>query len=169
MPQKHHKIFTYLQVIFLNLCLAGLLFWLVAQVFAVSTENDRLDQDFKMLETKRGNFSQLKSDAVRQSNLAKVLDGFFIEPDQKVKVIEDLEKISKKTKVAYVLNNASDSNGLALDVGVTGSFSDIYYFIELIETSNYWVTFNELSLSRQADKTGLWSGNMIILIPFTIK
>jgi hypothetical protein len=152
-------------VILGDIILAAFLVWSFYQFRGLSAQNSLLDDNIENLSFKKRSMLSNKTESGYLDNSILVLKSYFISSDQKIAVIDNLEKIAGRSGITYVLNNAVDGEKVSLDIGVRGSFRDIYYFIRLLEESGYWVSFDKVSLSRNSDREGNWSGSMVINIP----
>lgn len=102
--------------------------------------------------------------------LAKSLDdlnAYFVSPEGRVALLAELEALAAQSGITYVLNSANDGPQISLDLNVRGTFQNIYYFIRLLESSGYWVSFENVSLSKGTD--GKWSGSLVVSIPNVIQ
>jgi hypothetical protein len=153
-------------IIFIDIVLIVFLIWLVTQVNNLSGQNALVKNQLDTISLKESRLSTSKMEASRLVDSLQKISGYFISPEEKIVVIDNLEKLASRAGIAYTLNNAVDGERMSLDMNVKGSFQNIYYFIRLLETSGYWVSFENFSLSRgTTGKTGGWSGSIVINIP----
>lgn len=163
-----NKKINYLPILIIlgNLILLVFLGWLIFQTNNLSTQNASVENQLISLMKKKNEIISSKNDSTYLVDSLKVLNGYFILPDQKVLVIANLEKLAKQAGIDYVLNNAIDGQRVSLDMSVGGPFKNIYYFIRLLETNGYWVSFEKISLSKGAvAKSSHWVGSMVVSIP----
>lgn len=166
MQKSKSKNYLPILIIIADIILAVFLVWLVMQTNNFSEQNALLKGQLDDLAAKKSELSTNKTGSAHLADSLQILDGYFVSSDQKVLLIDSLEKLASQAGIGYVLNNAIDGDRISLDISVKGSFRSIYYFIRLLETSGYWVSFEKLSLSRGTDKVvGDWSGSMVINIP----
>jgi len=165
MLNKYPKIYTYLLVIILILILLGLLIFLAWRTVKMADSNSNLRQELITIEQGRQDSSLLKKVSQTQGDSFRILDRYFIDRGEEVLLIEELEHTANQAKVDYTLNNISSNKGASLDMNISGPFRNIYYFLKLLETSNYWISFDRLSLARSTTEGGMWSGSLLVFVP----
>jgi len=147
----------------LVILLAGGLWWLSLASIRLSEQNAVLSAKIGEIQNKRNDYSGAKSETIKIKDGLVALSGYFVTSDQKVVAIDRLEKLAETAGVKYSLNNAIEGEKVSFDLTASGPFRNIYYFLKLLEQSGFWVSFDRLSLSRNAQ--GTWTGSMIISIP----
>jgi hypothetical protein len=166
MPKNKVKNYFPTLIILANIILAVFLGWLIIQVNQQSNQNALVKNQLADLTTQKSQMSMSKTESGRLADSLQILNGYFVSPEEKVLLIDRLEKLADKAGITYSLNNAIDGERVSLDMSVKGTFRNIYYFIKLLESNNYWVSFEKISLSRGTDKgAGTWSGSLVITIP----
>jgi|GEM_PF-3656849 len=161
--QKKSSNFSITITISLVFVLGGGLWWLSLATMGLSEQNAVLSAKISEIESKRSDYSGAKAETAKIKDGLAALAGYFIAPDQKVVAIDRLENLAETAGVKYSLNNAIEGEKVSFDLTAVGPFRNIYYFLKLLEDSGYWVSFDRLSLARNAD--GTWTGSMIISIP----
>jgi len=152
--------------IVVNIILLVGLIWLIFQTYELSTRNALLRGQLSELDSKKNKLSNSQLEFNRSASSLEILNGYFVAPDQKVALMDNLEKLAKKAGIVYTLNSVLDQSQFSLDISISGSFKNIYYFTRLVETSGYWVSFKKMSLSQGTkDSDGDWSGSLVISIP----
>lgn len=162
--------FFWIPVLIIDVLLLSILFFISLRALDVAGKNSVMDLELAELGLERGGASPAKSGGRSITDSLQILTGYFVAPDQKVSVIDTLEKMAGQSGILYEFNNALEGDRIRLDIGITGSFSNIYYFISLLENAGYWVTFEKMSLTRgTTENPSAWSGNLQINIPNEIK
>lgn len=157
-----------IMIITADIILVVFLGWLIIQTNSLSKQNAVVKGQLDDLTAKKSQLSTNKTESGRLADSLQILNGYFVSPEEKVLVIDNLEKLASQAGITYTLNNALDGERVALDMSVKGSWRNIYYFIRLLETDNYWISFEKISLARGTDKeVGTWSGSLVINIPQT--
>ena len=94
-----------------------------------------------------------------------VLGTYFVGEDEKVVLIEQLEALATQSGVGYELGNATDKDALTLDIGLTGSFSSIYYYLELLEHLPHKAVVERLELAngvKDSDTSSKWQAQVVV-------
>lgn len=153
-------------IITVDIILVLFLLWSMYKVNSLSNQNALIKWQVDELIDKKSKLSTNKSEVGRLDESLMILNSYFVSSEERVSMIDNLEKLAGKSNVGYVLNNAIEGDRMSLDIGVKGSFRNIYYFIRLLETSGYWVSFEKVSLSRSTEGgIGSWSGSIVVNIP----
>lgn len=153
-------------IIFADILLVVFLIWLVIQTSSLSSQNALLKRQSDDAAAKKNQLFNNRIEAGRISDSLEILNGYFISPEEKFLVIDNLEKLASIAHITYILNNAIDGEQVSLDLSVKGPFQNIYHFMRLLETGGYWVSFEKILLSRgvEANKVN-WTGSIVISIP----
>lgn len=101
----------------------------------------------------------------------KKLSEYFITKKNAVSFIEQMEKIGKSAHVALSVNSVSDeakdTGVINLNFSVMGSFSNIFRFIELVDTVPYKVTIKKMDIQAvndQKEENLKWSGSFTVML-----
>ncbi len=163
------KYYTAALIILADIILVIFLFWCLGQLISLSDQNAQILGKLEELTAKKSKVSLNKVAADRSAESVEILNKYFISSEEKVLALDALEKLASKSGINYTLNNATDGERVMLDISVKGSYGNIYYFIKLLENSDYWVSFEKISLSRGVElkAAGAWSGSLVVGIPTT--
>lgn len=164
--KKYLLIFLFIII----LLLGGLLFWVSRQTLSLARENALLEARNIEMTNVSQRFSLFRTSPNSSVDALSVLNSYFVSSDQRVAVIDKLEQLAKTAQVDYLLNNASDGEEVSFDVTIKGSFSNLYHFLRLLETSGYLVIFDHIGLTAATLKTGVeWTGTILVKIPSEVK
>ena len=98
------------------------------------------------------------------------IDAAFIDPQTQVRFIEDLERMADRAGVALSIESASlpqSADGYpSFRLTASGSFSDVYRFLALLETMKFFIAFDGVQL-KKADKQPWSAAIQFQLLSFT--
>lgn len=86
-----------------------------------------------------------------------VLDSYFIDPDNFVPFVEEIEALGTRARVALTVESAAlaDSNrNLALTMNTSGTFEETLYFLSLLEAYPTKITFDRAWIAKSATAKG---------------
>jgi hypothetical protein len=99
------------------------------------------------------------------------LSEYFVTKTSAVAFIERIENLGKSAGVELSVNSVSDaaknSGVLQLDFSATGSFSNMYRLMALVESMPYKVTLKKASMQKIGDQqevTGDWKGDFMVTL-----
>ena len=101
----------------------------------------------------------------------KALGGFFVASDREqfVQFLEDIEAIGDSSGASVSVKPVGDADmkgvvdELGLDLFVEGSWSDVYYFLTLLENFPMKLTITGVSFNEQPDEE-TWRGTVSIKV-----
>ncbi len=95
------------------------------------------------------------------------LSEYFAAKTSAVAFIEQIEKLGKNAGVDLSVSSVSDGakggGAIELAFSATGSFSDMYRLIALIESIPYKVMLKKVDIQRMND-SGAWKGNFTVTL-----
>ena len=133
MLQNKSKNYFPILIITADIVLVIFLGWLVIQVNSLSGQNALIKSQLDDLTAQKSQLSTNRTESGRLADSLQILNGYFVSSEEKVLLIDNLEKLANQAGITYTLNNAIDGERIALDMSVKGTFRNIYYFIKLIK------------------------------------
>ncbi|MCX6713153.1 MAG: hypothetical protein NTY66_03030 [Candidatus Vogelbacteria bacterium] len=158
----------YLKLIWIILVVAAILAvlsWLLFRTADLVRQNGQMTGQIADRQLSGSGDGASRTEVAKLKEVQAILDRYIVGQDDQISVISDLENLARTTNVKYTLKNALLTDKLALDIEVSGTYRDLYWFIRLIEEKGYWVSFEKLALSRAALADGSWSGILTITVP----
>ena len=161
-------------IVFLGLTiLAGLIFALgIYTIIKKDTKVSILAEELE-IEAKKDRVLSLMKETLEDTTLERArLDSYFIENEDIVTLLEDIEILGKIAGVDLSFESVvvdTDMEGaLNLQIVTNGSFKDIYYVLTLLEVLPVKVSFGNISitkaLEKNKEKRGQWDGSFRITI-----
>ena len=103
------------------------------------------------------------------SDEKKKIDSVFLDQQDFIRIIEDLEKLASTTDTIVELEGINFStpsdqdNQLQLQLKVTGSFKDVFHYLVLLEHLPYQASFEKAQIQKQTGKSK-WDAHFNIKI-----
>jgi len=105
----------------------------------------------------------------------EVLDSYFTTEDEVVLFIEKIEKIGASSGVSLSLRSVNvekeNSDSLSVSLIASGSWRNVYHFLNLLESFPANIRIDEVSLAKkERDNDNIWAGDFSLsLISFSEK
>ena|SRR3989344_4486610 len=157
-PHRHHS-HTLLLTVFLALCVLAASFFFGSAYFIYSKKPSlsRLSAELSGIYEEEAYYHNLKKTISDTRAEQGALDSYFVDPDNFVPFVEEIEALGKRAGVALTVESAAltDSNrNLALTLSAGGTFEQIFYFLSLLEAFPAKITFDRVWIAKSVTAKG---------------
>lgn len=147
--------FSALVVFVLSLSIYGFLFYKTTTLQNTTRE---LERELSLLELREAAVGQLQNDLVAAKEKEATLDEYFIDTKNVVPLFEEIEVYGTEVGVEVEFESANVAREpLRLDLATTatGSLSNVYDFLQLLEAAPYELSITSMSLQSLPSDTGV--------------
>jgi Tfp pilus assembly protein PilN len=129
--------------------------YLYYQIKTIGEHNTALSAETKILESQESEVGELKKSLSAIQARQPVLVSYFIDASDIVPFLETIEGYGRKTNVeakftTFVFKKAPDV--LAVTMTATGSFTDLYHFMALLEAAPYSISMTNVDVQAKSLK-----------------
>lgn len=156
---KYNRSHTFFFIVTLALCAVAITLFFSALYFIYSKKPSlsRLSAERSGIADEEAYYRGLKKTLSDTNAEQSVLNSYFIDPDNFVPFVEEIEALGTRAGVTLTVLSASltDSDrNLALTVSTSGTFEETLYFLSLLEAYPAKITFDRAWIAKSVAAKG---------------
>lgn len=168
---SHSHLLLLVAFLMLSIIAASLFFGSAYFIYSKKPSLSRLSSELSGISGEEAYYRGLKKTIADTRDEQGALDSYFVDPNNFVPFVEEIEALGKSAGVALTVESAAqtDSNrNLALTLYAGGTFEETLYFLSLLEAFPAKIIFDRAWIAKGATTKGKasplkpWEGRFIL-------